>query len=136
MLLRIELFGEGESVFPFRTYLCMTMTHPATAVQMGVEMMEMSDCADKVVILDYDCGGWFKETIKKSNKDKYFKYSLSYNAHAAITENGIESIHTYPRIEKFKSMDMLYSRRQDLDSGNIRLNESVSRYSDFVINKL
>jgi hypothetical protein len=114
----------------------MTMIHPATAVQMGVDMLEDSDTADYVVIRDYDCGGWFKEKITKANKDKYFKYTLSYNKHTLVTENGVEEVHTYPWVEKFKSQDMLYSRKQDLQNGNIRLNENISRYSDFVEGKL
>ena len=66
MLLRIELYSDDKSNVPFYGYDCMSMTHPSSAVQMGVEMLEMNDNADKVVIRDYDCGGWFKETITKA----------------------------------------------------------------------
>lgn len=138
MLLRIELFSNDGSNIPFITYDCMTMTHPASAVQMGAEMLDMYDSADKVVIRDYDCGGWFKETIKKVNKDKYFKYALSYNKNTLVSVEGVEEIHTYPCVEKFKSQDMLYSRRQDLQRVSITMNngDKIKPYSDFVESKL
>ena len=138
MKLRIELFINDGTNIPFGTYDCMTMTHPATAVQMGAEMLDMYDGADYVVIRDYDCGGWFKEKITKAKKDKYFKYTLSYNKNTLVSENGIEEVHTSPWVEKFKSQDMLYSRKQELQRGYITMSNGkmMYRHTDFVEGKL
>lgn len=135
MKLRIEVFGEDSKV-PFYGYDCMSMTHPASAVQMGADMFNMYNGVSKVIIRDTDCGGWFKEVITKENKDKYFKYALSYDRHAVISENGVESVHTYPAVEKFKSLDMLYSRQNDLQMGGRIIYTEVRKYDNFVISEI
>lgn len=135
MKLRIEVYSDGENKVPFYGYDCMSMTHPASAVQMGADMFNMHNGVSKVVIRDTDCGGLFNEIITKANKDKYFKYTLSYDRHAVISENGVESVHTYPAVEKFKSLDMLYSRQNDLKSAR-RITDEVRKYDNFVIGEI
>ena len=136
MILRIELYCDDGSNVPFYGYDCMSMTHPSTAVQMGADMFNMYNGVSKVVIRDIDCGGWFKEIITKANKDKYFKYTLSYNRHAVRIENGVESVYTYPVVEKFKSLDMLYLRQNDLKSGGRITGTEVSKYDNFAVSEI
>lgn len=136
MKLRIELFSDDKTNVPFYGYDCLSMAHPSSAIQMGVEMLDMYDSAIKVIIRDTDVDGWLKEVITKANKDKYFKYMLTYDAHAITTENGLnERVLTYPRVERFKSLDMLYSRKNDLEGAG-RISFEVKKYDNFVISKI